>query len=914
MQYFGKLRLLSALFLCVCCSASIAQTDSTINPSDTTVFNLYSGTAPKEYRIGKIIVTGNKYFDQQLLLSVANINPGDKIMIPGGDNFSKVINNLWGQNYFSNVTVYITSVEQPNILNIEIAVQERPRLGKVLYNGVSKSNQEDLAAKTGLVLGRIITESMKQNAVEAIQKYFVEKGYRNIGVDIKELTSNVPNTLDLLFNVTKGDKVTISTLNFANNTNVADNKLKKQFKGTKERGRLSIHPTLDTGYYEPNNRITFKHFVQNYDFLRPSGIKQFIEPYFRFKPFVNAKFNEQKFQEDKESLLNYYNSLGYRDAQVIKDTMRYNAKGQLVIDVKVDEGRRYYFGNIVYRGNTKYSDSVLNVVLGIKKGDVYNLELLNKKLGKQVSPDGGDISGLYMDDGYLFFRTEVTESAVYNDTIDHEIRLLEGPQATIKNVRISGNDKTNERVIRRALRTYPGEKFSRTDLIRSQRELANLGFFNQEKIGINPVPNQEDGTVDINYSVEEKSSDQLELSAGFGGGIGLTGTLGVSFNNFSLRNIFKKEAWQPLPSGDGQKLSLRYQSNGAAFRSINFSFTEPWLGGKKQNAFTVSLYNTRYANAYNYQTGRYDNDAADNSYIMTSGVGISLGKQLKWPDDFFSLLYSVNLTQYKLKNYPISPQQLPGFDNGNSTNLSFKVTLQRSSVNQPIFPTSGSTFMTSLQVTPPWSLMNRTIEKETSVNERYKLIEFHKWRFTGEWFMPLTKSGGENSHPFVLRFAAKMGFIGRYNKNLSISPFERFQVGDAGLSNSFALLGYDIIAHRGYPVYETSDPKINPDQSGASKFFTIFNKYTTEIRFPFTTNPSSTIYAMAWAEAANGWYGMKDYNPFKLRRSVGLGMRFFLPMFGLLGFDYGVGLDRMQPGQGLKGATKFTFMLGFEPE
>ncbi len=915
MRYFGKPLLLGALAMCIC-SAALAQIDSTNSLPDSanSITDIYKNAVPKEYRVGKVVVTGNKYFDQSLLIQVANLNTGDKVMLPGGDNFGRAITKLWEQNYFSDVTIYITSIDQPNILNLEIAVQERPRLGKVYYTGgVSKSNQEDLAPKTSMVSGRIITENMKQNASDAIRKFYVEKGYRNIKIDIKEIVSNTPNTRDLSILVSKGEKVKISSLHIAGNETVSDGKLKKQFKGTKEMGRFSIHPTQDTGYYEPDRPITFKHFVQNYDFLRPTGVKEFIEPYFRFKPFVNAKFNEQKFEEDKESLLNYYNSIGYRDAQVEKDTMYYNTKGQLNIDVKVDEGHRYYFGNIVFRGNTKYSDSILNVVLGIKKGDIYNLELLNKKLGKQLSPEGGDISGLYMDDGYLFFRTEITESAVYNDTIDHEIRLIEGPQATIKNVRIAGNDKTKEHVIRRAIRTYPGEKFSRTDLIRSQREIASLNFFNQEKIGINPVPNQEDGTVDINYTVEEKSSDQLELSAGFGGGIGLTGTLGVSFNNFSLGNIFHKEAWQPLPSGDGQKLSLRVQSNGRAFRSYNFSFTEPWLGGKKPNALTVSLYNTKYANAYDYTTGTYTSAAANNSYIMTSGISVGLGKQLKWPDDFFNLSYSVSLTQYKLKNYAISPQQLPGFDNGTSNNLSFKIALQRSSINQPIFPTSGSNFLASLQVTPPWSLMNRNIENEKTT-DKYKLIEFHKWRFTGEWFMPLTKSTGENAHPFVLRFAAKAGFIGRYNQNLEISPFERFQVGDAGLSNSFALLGYDIIAHRGYPVYETSNPKVNPDQSGASKFFTIFNKYTTEIRFPFTTNPSSTIYMMAWAEAANGWYSMKEYNPFKLRRSVGLGMRFFLPMFGLLGFDYGVGLDRLQPGQGLKNATKFTFMLGYEPD
>jgi outer membrane protein insertion porin family len=583
-----------------------------------------------------------------------------------------------------------------------------------------------------------------------------------------------------------------------------------------------------------------------------------------------------------------------------------NNKGNLNVDLRVNEGNKYVFGNITWRGNTKYSDSVLSLFLNIKKGDIYNIETLNKRLGKELSQEGGDISSLYMDDGYLFFQIDPVETAVYNDTIDFEIRLREGPQATIKNVNITGNEKTKEYVIRRELRTVPGEKFSRADLIRSQREIVNLGYFEQEKLGLQPVPNQEDGTVDINYSVVEKSSDQLELSAGWGGGIGLTGTLGVTFNNFSIRNIFKKETWDPLPSGDGQKLSLRFQSNGRFFRSINFSFTEPWLGGKKRNSFTVSVFNNKFSNAYNPQTGIFDRKYSDSSYLKTTGITLSLGKQLKWPDDFFTLVYSLNFINYNARNYPI----FPGFNTGTSTNFSLKIALQRSSIDQPIFPRSGSNFLVSGQFTPPWSSLRGINEADI-----FRLVEFHKWRFTGEWFVPLTKgAGAEKNRQFVLRVAIKYGFIGRYTAQLPVSPFERFQVGDAGLTNNFGVLGYDIIAHRGYPVYETSDPSINPDQQQASQFFTIFNKYTMEIRYPLVTNPSSTIFGLAFFEAANGWYNWNDYNPFRLRRSVGLGMRFFLPMFGLLGFDYGIGLDRMTNGGKLKDASRFTFMLGFEPE
>ncbi|HEY0750651.1 MAG TPA: POTRA domain-containing protein, partial [Chitinophagaceae bacterium] len=683
-----------------------------------------------------------------------------------------------------------------------------------------------------------------------------------------------------------------------------------KMKGTKEMSRITLHPDETPSPYGENDRMRFSEYINDYGFLSPSKTKNYFDPYVRIKLFSSAKFDPVKYEEDKQSLLDHYNALGYRDAQILDDTMYYTPDGNLNIDVKVSEGNRYYFGNIAWKGNTKYSDSLLNQVLRIEKGDVYNIDVLNQRLGKQLSMEGGDISGLYMDDGYLFFRVEPVETAVYNDTIDYEIRIVEGPQATIRNVNIYGNDRTKDYVIRRELRTVPGEKFSRSDLIRSQRELANLQYFNQEKIAPDVRPNQEDGTVDINWNLEEKSSDQLELSAGWGGGVGLTGTLGVSFNNFSIKNIFKGESWAPLPTGDGQKLSLRFQSNGRAFRSYNFSFTEPWLGGKKRNSLTLSFYNSKFANAFDPFTGRLLKSRADSSFLRTIGVGISLGKQLKWPDDYFTLVYSLNYTQYKLKDYQF---QGFGFDNGTSNNFSLKLALQRSSVYDPTFPRSGSNMVASVQFTPPYSLLDKSIE--TAANP-YKNPEYHKWRFSSDWFVPIGKPmGASKDRQFVLKMSAKYGFMGRYNKKLDFSPFERFQVGGDGLTNSFALLGYDVISLRGYPVFEKSDPSVNPDISSANQYFTIFNKYSLELRYPLVTNPSSTIYGLTFFDAANGWYSFKDYNPFRLRRSVGVGMRFFLPMFGLLGFDYGVGLDRINPNEkGLKNATRFTFMLGFEPE
>lgn len=905
-----RLLVVAFLLMMIGFTAQAQQPDTTrptaIDPELEALSNLKS---PREYTIAGIEVTGTKYRDQALLLSISGLSVGDKVVIPGGDNISKAIMNLWKQNLFSDVQIYYTKVVERN-LYIEINVTERPSLSSFAFKGVKKSEAEELEGKTGLVKGRVITENMKRTAIENIQKYYVEKGFQGAKIVIEEAVDPAfANTQILTFRIAKGNKVRINQVSFYGNEMVNELKLKKKMKGTKETSRLTLYPSYDSSSYGSRKPVSFSEYINDWGFLSPTKTANFLDPYFRFKLFSSAKFNQTKFEEDKDKVLEYYNSMGYRDAAIVSDTQYYSKKGNLNIDLKVDEGRRYYFGNIAWKGNTKYSDSILNVLLGIKKGDIYNLETLNKKLGKQMTPEGGDISGLYMDDGYLFFSVDPVETAVYNDTIDFEIRMREGPQATIKNINIAGNDKTKEHVIRRELRTVPGEKFSRADLIRSNREIANLGYFNQEKIDINPVPNPDDGTVDINYKVEEKSNDQLELSAGWGGNIGLTGTLGVTFNNFSIKNIFNKKTWDPLPSGDGQKLSLRLQSNGRQFRSYNFSFTEPWLGGKRRNSFSVSFYSTRFANAYNPFTGLYDRKAGDTSFLRTLGVSIALGKQLRWPDDYFTLVYSLNFTQYKLQNYP---NLFPGLNNTTAHNLSLKLALSRSSIDQPIFPKSGSSFMASVQATPPYSLIDPG--RVNSANP-YELPEFHKWRFTGEWYVPIGKPmGADRSRQFVLKAAAKYGFMGRYNSKLDYSPFERFQVGDAGLTNNFGLLGYDIIAHRGYPVYDNSDPTVNPDKSSASQFFTIFNKYTLEMRYPFSTNPNSTIFGLAFFEAANGWYNYKDYNPFRLRRSAGVGMRFFLPMFGLLGFDYGVGFDRITPNGKLRDAARFTFMLGFEPE
>lgn len=878
---------------------------------DPALLGIFNAKTPKEYTIADITVTGTKAFDANLIISISGLAVGDKVIIPGTDVFSKAITKLWRQNLISDVEISFTKLEGTN-LYVQIDVKERPRLASYKFVGIKKGEKDDLEPKMALSKDRVVTENMKLSAIEVIRKFYYGKGFRNVDIQLtEEQVPGMNNAIALTFYIKKGHKVKVNSINFSGNENIEAQKLKKQMKGTKEMNRITLFPiTVKNPFGDTESKQTFKDYIKDVGFMSLTKTRDYVDPYFRIRGFSGAKFNENKYIEDKEHVLDYYNSRGYRDAVILNDTAIMDQRNNLNLFLKVSEGRQYYFGNIVWRGNTKYSDSVLNSILGIKKGDIYNLDLLNKKIGKQLSAEGLDIGSLYMDDGYLFFQVDPVETAVYNDTIDFELRMREGPQATYGNITISGNKKTKDYVIRRELRTIPGEKFSRQDIIRTQRELGQLGFIDPEKINPQINPNAENGTVDINWGVEEKSGDQLELSAGFGGGIGLTGTLGVSFNNFSIKNITKRSTWDPLPSGDGQKFSARIQSNGKAFRSYNFSFTEPWLGGKKRNSFTIAYSNTKYANAYDV-FGQYCKSCGDTSYVKSTNFDISLGKQLKWPDDYFNLIYAINVQRYKLRNYSLfgSSEELR---NTTSTNISLRLALIRNSAGpNPIFPTSGSNFLLSGQFTLPYSLLGIT----SNTTNSYKLPEFHKWRMNAEWYVPIGLAKGEEKNKqFILKVAAKYGFIGRYNKNLAITPFGRFQLGDAGLSNNFALLGYDIIAHRGYPVYETSNPRINPDDITPAQFFTIFNKYTVELRYPFSTSASSTIYGLAFFEAANGWYDFKSYNPFKLRRSAGLGLRFFLPMFGLLGFDYGIGFDRYTPTSGFKGAAKFTFMLGQEPE
>lgn len=840
---------------------------------------------PKEYEIGGLTVSGTKYLDQDLLLAVTGLAVGDKVRLPSDEKIAKAIKNLWKQELFSNVNIVITkTINDKVFLNIQI--EERPRLGRYNFKGIKAGEAKELKEKLNLIKERVVTDATKKEAVVRIKKFYTDKGFGRVSVTVQERPDTIAaNKVMLTFLINKGNKTHINHINIVGNNNASEAKLKHSLKSTKEMMHITLYRTDKVSVYDPSQR-SFGKYISDFGFLSVSKTLDALDPYIHFS-LSSSKYNQSKFEEDKQSLVAYYNTLGYRDAAVAADTIYPVDNGNINIDIKIKEGHKYYFGDITWKGNTKYSNEQLTKVLAIKRGDVYNQQLLESRIGRQLSPEGGgeDVSSLYMDDGYLFFNVDPVETSIIGDTINFEMRITEGTQATIRDITIFGNDRTNEHVIRRELRTLPGNKFSRSDLIRSQREIANLGFFDQEKIGIQPKPHPEDGTVDIEYTVVEKSSDQLQLSAGFGGGINFYGNIGIVFSNFSIRNIFKPKFWDPLPVGDGQKFSVNYQSNGQYYNSFNTSFTEPWLGGHKPNALTTNFVYSKYSAA---SVGTDPNL----SYLRMIGGGVAISKRLKVPDDFFVLTYGVYYNNYKLKDYAL----LSDFTDGTANDLYAKFVLARNSIDQPLYPRSGSNISFTLQLTPPYSAFsNQDYSTETS-QQKYKWIEYHKYRFTADWYQKVTGN-------LVLRFATKYGFIGYYNPNIGFSPLNRFQLGGDGLSGYSYFIGRDIISQRGYEVYATEA--------------TIFNKYTTELRYPFSLSPTATIYGLVFADAANAWDNFRQYNPLQLNRDVGVGVRIFLPMFGLLGLDYGIGVDRINPAAGTTGLSnisKFNFMLGFEPD
>ncbi|RAW03091.1 BamA/OMP85 family outer membrane protein [Pseudochryseolinea flava] len=832
--------------------------------------------SPAEYTIAAIEVTGLNVLDKNAMISLTGLKVGDKIKIPG-DAITQAIRNLWKHGLVGDVTIQVDKVEGSDVyLNIVLA--ERPRLTDFFFTGINKSQESGLKEDLTLIRGKIVNDAMIRNTELAVKKYFVKKGFLNAEVKVHQQKDTLnKDGIRLKIAVNPKSKVKINAISFTGNDHIDDAKLKKKMKGTHERPKFSLHRTLITELFTMNH----KEFATSSKPVTWKETKEFINDNIKLNLFVTSKFVQTDYEDDKNKVIEYYNSKGYRDAEIISDTIYAHDNRTINIDFKIHEGPKYYFRNIIWTGNYIYTDKQLNAVLAINKGDVYNNELIQRKI--TFNPKGLDITGLYMDDGYLFFRIVPVEVAVAGDSIDVEMRISEGEQATINEVSITGNDRTSDHVIRRELSTVPGQKFRRSDIIRTQQKLGQLGYFAPDKIGQNMVPNPANGTVDIEWQVEEQSNDQVELSGGWGGYYGFVGTLGLTFNNFSLRNIPHFENWKPLPVGDGQRLSLRAQANGRSFQSYSFSFTEPWLGGRKPHSLTVSLNSSFQRSLYTTRS---------NQRLQVHSVTVGLGRLLEWPDNYFTLTNSVSYVRYILDNWYSGL----GYNTGASNSVTFNTTLARNSIDNPMYPSSGSTLSLSLTLTPPHSLWrdvdyNTTSDDPNAKAEIYKWIEYHKWMFDAKYYLPL-----DNKKKLVLEAKAHFGFIGQFTGKAGIGPFERFYLGGDGLAGGFNsfLLGQEVIGLRGYENNVLTPPYFDASRNSDGSVVAggiVYDKLGLELRYPVTTGNAATIYGFGFVEAGNNWNNYEDFNPFKMYKSAGLGARIFMPAFGLIGLNWAYGFD-----------------------
>ncbi len=904
---------------------------------------------PQKYTIAEIKVTGLKVLDQNALVSLTGLKVGDEVSVPG-DEISGAIKKLWKHGLVGDVSISIDKIEGDKVyLNIELA--ERPRLTGFTFEGVKKGRESQIREDLNLIRGRILTDAIIRNTEVTVKKHYVNKGFLNADVKVIKLEDTL-NTdgVKLKIKVDPKAKVKINKIHIVGNENIKDNKLKSKMKSTNENIRISLFRRAAEIVFGLKPKKVVEFFDSTY-VVSGKEMKEFLNDNVKLNFFKSSKFVKSDYETDKLALVSFYNSKGFRDAEVVSDTIYDFNERFIDISLKVDEGRKYYFRSIEWTGNYIHNDEILDKILAIEKGDVYNRELIDQKLS--FNPKGPDISGLYMDDGYLFFRVNPVEVAVEGDSIDIDMRIYEGEQATIRNVIISGNERTRDHVVRRELRTIPGEKFSRSDIIQTQQRLSQLGYFDPEQITPTPMPNPADGTVDIEWELVERSNDQIELSGGWGGAFGFVGTLGLSLNNFSLRNMLKGK-FTPIPVGDGQRLSIRAQANGRQFQSYSASFTEPWLGGKKPNSFTLSY-------SHSVQRARFgtdvDGDGINETFpsfndfdasLKVNNITVGLGRRLEWPDNYFTLTNSVSYLVYTLENYLGGGL---GFANGNANSIVLNSTLSRNSIDNPMYPTSGASISLSLAMTPPWSAFRsenfweldandiedvrayidnkffvagipqpllserspddfedrvraETIDRENS--ERYRLLEYHKWMFDASYY---TKIVGK----LVLETRAHFGFIGSYSDNLGVGPFERFTMGGDGLAGQNFLLGTEVIGLRGYENNRITPP----NYAGGATLVTsnqlrggvVYNKYVAELRYPVTTGQTATIYGFVFAEGGNNWGTFDEFNPFDVYRSAGFGARIFMPAFGLIGLNWGYGFDTL-PGTNEQSGAQFHFTIG----
>ncbi len=880
--------------------SSFAQFRNSRNQSQSATEATLNYASPQEYIIAGLEVTGLKVLDKNAMISLTGLKIGDKIKIPG-DAISGAIRRLWKHGLIGDATILIQKIEGTNVF-LEINLAERPRLTEFYFVGISKSRQTALKEDLSLIKGKIVNDATIRNAELTVKKHFVKKGFLNTTVKVvQEFDTLNRGGVKLKIDVDLKSKVKINEVQIVGNYHIEDGKLKGRLKKTKEHPRINIHRVIinEVLAFRPRKIMPALDSSRKVTTL---DVKEFINRNIKLNVFSGSKFIRSEFEEDKQKMVDYFNSQGYRDAEVISDSVvNFDAKNVNVV-IKVYEGRKYYFRDINWVGNYIHSTNTLNKILDINKGDVYNKELIDKKT--TFNPKGADISGLYMDDGYLFFQVVPVEIAVSGDSIDIEMRVREGDQATIDQVIISGNERTNDHVIRRELSTIPGQKFRRSDLIRTQQQLSQMGYFNPQKIEQDIRPNIADGTVDIEWKVEEQSNDQIELSGGWGGFYGFVGTVGLSFNNFSLRNAPDLKKWKPLPVGDGQRLSLRAQANGKSFQSYSLSFTEPWLGGRKPHSLTVSL---------NKSISRLPNarfEFSDNTSLKQSGITVGLGRRLEWPDNYFVLTNSLSFLVYKYKNY-FQSATLP--QEGITNEIMFNTTLSRNSIDNPMYPATGSTISLSLSLTPPYSLW-RDPGYRDDVNTKYQWTELHKWMLDFKYYLKLIGSDKPNGRSLVLETKAHFGYIGTYDKSLPPGPFQRFMMGGDGLAGGFNsfVLGQEIVGLRGYPNNQVTPPlytargqqQLNGIEGGIA-----YNKFGMELRYPVSTSQTATIYGFLFTEAGNNWGNYREINSFQLYKSAGVGARIFMPAFGLIGLNWAYGFDTL-PGATEKSGSQFHFTIG----
>ena len=826
---------------------------------------------PRKYIVGGISVEGNKGFHNDKILQQTGLRKGMEVTVPGED-ISSIVNRLWMQRYFQDVAVYADSLSaSKDTVFLKLVVKERPRVTRWTFTGVKSGEKKDLQERLNFKRGGEYSDYVAKTSVDIIKRYYKDKGFLDVRVEPRvQKDTIIGNAIRVNYDVDRGPRIKIKTINFIGNDNVSDYKLAKSMKKTKS--------------------------AKFYNF------------------FSSKKFNEKEYKNDKKSLISAFNEAGYRDARLLRDSIYTVKPGRLGIDFVFDEGDKFYFRNITWTGNSVYTSEALNSILQIQKGDVYDVVTMEKRLQGGGKQGDIDVSKLYRDNGYLFFNVQPVELNVVGDSVDVEMRIAEGKQATLNNIIINGNDLTNERVVRRQVFTRPGYLFSQSDFERSIREIASLGQFDPEAItdpakGYSIIPDQLNSTVDIVYNVTEKPSSQLELSGGWGGRT-FVATVGVSFNNFSTRRMFDKSAWRPVPLGDAQNLSFRFQTSGTYYSSLSASFVEPWLFGKKPTSLSLSAYYSRQTNSY-LMWNILNNDKQFEVYGFSAG----LGNRLKWPDNYFVLYNQLSWQTYKLKdwysNYFI-------FDDGISHNLSYTLGLSRTSTDQQIYPRQGSDLSFSVQITPPYSLFRRKDKgvldaagnpvkvgnwrdinyDRWSSQDRYKWIEYHKWTFKGSLY---TKLVGD----LVLMTRAQFGYLGYYNRKWGYSPFEGFLVGGDGMSgyNSY---GSEVIALRGYENYSlTPYQATSYSSNGYSYAGNVYDKFTVELRYPIVMQPQSTIFALLFLEGGNCWSDIRDFNPFEIKRSAGVGVRVYLPVIGLLGIDWGYGFDDKTNGKG-----QFHFLIG----